>query len=109
MADSLRSTEKHPLETVAVDEEADAIDGYIIDASLYPDNAASLKTTSDGKIVLIPQPSDDPNDPLNWGKSKKFWVLAVITYTAFLPDYTSGVGNVLPIPQVQYVSPNIVL
>lgn len=98
MAEYQGFTEKSPLHTVAV-EEADAIDGYIIDASRYPDNAARFKTTSDGKIVLIPQPSDDPNDPLNWNRSKKFWILAVITYTAFLPDYTSGSGNVLPIPQ----------
>ncbi|KAI9690986.1 MAG: hypothetical protein M1822_008606 [Bathelium mastoideum] len=99
MADSPASIEKNPLEAVAIDEEIDAIDGYVIDASLYRDNAARLKTTSDGKIVLIPQPSDDPNDPLNWSKSKKIWVLAIITYTAFLPDYTSGAGNILPIPQ----------
>jgi hypothetical protein len=26
---------------------------------------ASLKKTPDGKTILVPQPSDDPNDPLN--------------------------------------------
>jgi hypothetical protein len=25
----------------------------------------SLKRTKDGKTILVPQPSDDPNDPLN--------------------------------------------
>jgi len=25
----------------------------------------NLKTTTDGSIILIPQPSDDPEDPLN--------------------------------------------
>jgi hypothetical protein len=27
---------------------------------------AGLKTTQDGKTVLLPQPSDSPDDPLNW-------------------------------------------
>lgn len=29
-------------------------------------NTTRLKHTKDGKIVLAPQPSDSPNDPLNW-------------------------------------------
>ena len=101
MSDSLGSTEKDLSATVLVDEETDAIEGYIIDASLYPDNASRLKTTPDGKTVLIPQPSNDPNDPLNWSRSKKYWILAVVTYTAFLADYTSGSGIVVVIPQAQ--------
>ncbi|KAI9710563.1 MAG: hypothetical protein M1820_002699 [Bogoriella megaspora] len=100
MADSPRSTEKFPADTVLVDEEVDAIEGYVIDASLYPEHAARLKTTNDGKTVLIPQPSDDPDDPLNWQRRKKYWILAVVTYTAFLADYTSGAGIVVVIPQV---------
>lgn len=27
---------------------------------------ADLKLAKDGKTVLIPQPSDDPNDPVRW-------------------------------------------
>ncbi|KAF4611520.1 hypothetical protein D9613_004113 [Agrocybe pediades] len=43
--------------------------------------AATLKrgTGKDSHIILIPQPSDDPNDPLNWPKWRKeacFWTLA---------------------------------
>ncbi|KAJ4146802.1 hypothetical protein NW765_016726 [Fusarium oxysporum] len=34
-------------------------------------NHASLKHDPTGKIVLVPQPSDDPNDPLNWPRWKK--------------------------------------
>ncbi|KAF5562333.1 transporter HOL1 [Fusarium napiforme] len=32
---------------------------------------ANLKHDPTGKIVLVPQPSDDPNDPLNWPRWKK--------------------------------------
>ncbi|KAL2670505.1 hypothetical protein Neosp_014293 [[Neocosmospora] mangrovei] len=36
-------------------------------------------------IVLVPQPADDPNDPLNWSNSKKTAVFAIILLgTAFV-------------------------
>lgn len=37
-------------------------------------------------IVLVPQPSSDPQDPLNWSRKRKFWALAM-TFV-----YTLGVG-----------------
>lgn len=30
-----------------------------------------LKYDRTGKIVLVPQPSDSPNDPYNWSRTKK--------------------------------------
>ncbi|KAK9453590.1 major facilitator superfamily domain-containing protein [Dipodascopsis uninucleata] len=39
-----------------------------------------LKTR--GNIVLVPQPSDDPNDPLNWSALKKDTALAIICLSA---------------------------
>jgi hypothetical protein len=40
-------------------------------------NAGSkdAKLASDGVTVLIPQPSDDPEDVLNWTSAKKYRVL----------------------------------
>jgi hypothetical protein len=40
-------------------------------------NAGSkdVKLATDGKTVLIPQPSDDPEDVLNWKPAKKYRVL----------------------------------
>lgn len=32
---------------------------------------ALLKHDETGKIVLVPQPSDSPNDPYNWPRLKK--------------------------------------
>ncbi|KAF2768579.1 MFS general substrate transporter [Teratosphaeria nubilosa] len=37
-------------------------------------------------IVLVPQPSSDPEDPLNWTRRRKFWSLAMVFV------YTLGVG-----------------
>ncbi|KAF5530642.1 transporter HOL1 [Fusarium mexicanum] len=39
--------------------------------SVPEDDHAGLKHDPTGKIVLVPQPSDDPNDPLNWPRWKK--------------------------------------
>ncbi|KAK7887414.1 hypothetical protein LTR67_009834 [Exophiala xenobiotica] len=35
-------------------------------------------------IVLVPQPSNDPNDPLNWPKSKKLTVLGITCWGSIL-------------------------
>ena len=40
------------------------------------DDGASLKVADDGITVLVPQPSDDPNEPLNWSWGKKLVILS---------------------------------
>ncbi len=72
--------------------------GYRIDPKLFV-GTENLKLSSDGRNVLIPQPSDDPIDPLNWGHGKKATILAVVTAASFLPDYGSATGAVTLIPQ----------
>ena len=37
---------------------------HLLDARLL--QGENIHTTPDGKTILIPQPSSDPNDPLNW-------------------------------------------
>ena len=51
-----------------------------------------LKLDHDGRLILIPQPSDNPEDPLNWTAYKKNLVLAVLVACSFLPDYGSVTG-----------------
>jgi hypothetical protein len=51
-----------------------------------------LKITADQDGVLVPQPSDDPQDPLNWSYGKKNAVLAIVIACSFLPDYGSVTG-----------------
>lgn len=60
---------------------------------------ASYKLAPDQRTVLIPQPSSDVNDPLNWSYLRKHAILLVVAATAFLPDYGSAVGAVTLIPQ----------
>jgi hypothetical protein len=75
-------------------------EGYIID--ITADDAiktSALKLAKDGRTVLIPQPSDDKNDPLNWSWARKHLILFVVAFVSFLPDYGSATGAVTLIPQ----------
>jgi len=75
--------------------------GYIVDVSLISDKnlVSRLKLAPDNRTILIPQPSEDPHDPLNWSWLKKHVTLVIISCTAFLPDYGSATGAVTLIPQ----------
>ena len=61
----------------------------------------TLKTTKDGQCVLIPQPSDDPHDPLNWSPLKKHTTLIVVAVVAAMPDFGSSIGVVTLLPQAK--------
>jgi MFS family permease len=62
-----------------------------IDPSIDPD---SLKR--DGDIVLQPQPSESPNDPLNWSRMRKESIMLILAFssgvtTALGPMVTPGI------------------
>lgn len=46
-----------------------------------------LKTAADGKTILIPQPSEDPEDPLNWSSAKKNMVMIALLSGSLLTDW----------------------
>lgn len=72
-------------------------EGYV--TRIDTEHQGNLKTAHGGNTVLIPQPSDDPQDPLNWSTVKKHIILFIISFAAFLPDYGSATGAVTLIPQ----------
>lgn len=70
-------------------------DGHHVPGTVTLDQSAALPSETDGglkrgsgkdsHIVLVPQPADDPNDPLNWSSSKKLTVFSIILLgTAFV-------------------------
>ena len=48
--------------------------------------AKDVKLAKDGKTVLIPQPSDDPDDVLNWTPEKKFRVLLSLVFASLVME-----------------------
>jgi hypothetical protein len=78
-------------------------------ASEEGEKSESLKMT-EGGIVLVPQPSDDPNDPLNWSWLKKHSVFLALLPGCFLTDWVITYGVQLFEAQAMdwHVSKNVV-
>ena len=119
-AASLSSGEQHHNEkhvarvnaTIDLDRVAETGDGYVLDEAVLRSRLGlaadvSLKKSAKGE-VLIPQPSDDPEDPLNWSRWKKAGILLVIGVNAATSDYSAATGASALIPQAQHwrINPN---
>ncbi|KAM9934982.1 hypothetical protein OXX80_005439 [Metschnikowia pulcherrima] len=50
---------------------------------------SNLKVTKNN-VILVPQPSDSVNDPLNWARSKKLWNFLLL---AFITGFTAATSN----------------
>ena len=90
LADKEAGILHHRVQVVQVHEQ-DINDDIVVDANTGNVDS-NLKLAPDGHTVLVPQPSDDPNDPLNWSSTKKHAILIVLAVTAGLGDYSSAAG-----------------
>ncbi|KAF8965906.1 MFS general substrate transporter [Flammula alnicola] len=57
-----------------------------------PEIASRLKLSKDGKYILWPQPTDDPEDPQNWRNGKKHFQLFIIIMASIVADFDVGIG-----------------
>ncbi|KAK4937743.1 hypothetical protein LTR10_021688 [Elasticomyces elasticus] len=74
------------------------VDGGVL-LQVGTENVYHLKLAKDGHTVLVPQPSDDPDDPLLWSSFRKHAVLFTLAYGAFTTDFASGSGTSLIVAQ----------
>ena len=81
MEDAEKGGSSHQEESDVDLDHVGEVEGYVLDAQAGNAATRHLKTTKDGKTILIPQPSDDPNDPLNWSQAKKNLILGVVSIT----------------------------
>ncbi|KAL8870789.1 MAG: hypothetical protein Q9174_003242, partial [Haloplaca sp. 1 TL-2023] len=72
---------------------------HVLDVHQLRAGDDGVQTAADGVTVLIPQPTTDPNDPLNWSSFKKHLILTIISVVAFMPDFGSSMGIVALLPQ----------
>ncbi|KAI1498848.1 MFS transporter-like protein [Biscogniauxia marginata] len=56
------------------------------------DAASTSELKKDGDIILVPQPSDSPNDPLNWSP---MWKNSVMMLLAFSSGVTVSLGPMI--------------
>ncbi|KAJ7913533.1 MFS general substrate transporter [Mycena leptocephala] len=82
--DLLTVHEKHAGRLVLDPEEAKVEFGEAV--------ASRLKLSSDGSVVLWPQPTDSALDPQNWSDGRKTLQLIIITLASIVPDFDSGIG-----------------
>lgn len=54
------------------------------------DEVTKKKVKTQGNIILIPQPCNSPNDPLNWSKYRKFVNFAIL---AVITGFTAATSN----------------
>ena len=55
-----------------------------LDQAITETETSSPKRHRRDGIILSPQPSDDPADPLNWSMTRKFTTLCIITLAGFI-------------------------
>ena len=62
------------------------VPGTVLLVDLAGSQSGGKHASDRSDIVLVPQPSSDPEDPLNWSRKRKMWSLAMVFV------YTMGVG-----------------
>ncbi|RDW59944.1 hypothetical protein BP6252_13031 [Coleophoma cylindrospora] len=70
------------------------------DPTLFPpgtvllENARLNTGVGDGHLIRIPEPSSDPNDPLNWSKTRKYVNFGLISFYTLMIFVILDVGSV---------------
>lgn len=70
-----------------------------VNRKTYVRSSRALEVLTHEQTVLVPQPSDDPDDPLNWSWWKKHGILITIGMCTFLLDFQAGASIACLIPQ----------
>ncbi|KAI9756556.1 MAG: pyruvate dehydrogenase complex dihydrolipoamide acetyltransferase component (E2) [Chaenotheca gracillima] len=108
--DESHAVHRHPHHAAEIENDADGIFLDVGVNKLEDGDSGSIKLARDGHTVLVPQPSTDPEDPLNWSWFKKHAILLVVAYTAFIADFSSaaGVATIVVQGEEWNMSPNAV-
>ncbi|KAF3407416.1 hypothetical protein DPV78_000321 [Talaromyces pinophilus] len=41
------------------------------------------------EVILVPTPSNNPNDPLNWSNARKYYILGLVSFGIFLVNFAA--------------------
>ncbi|KAK6713295.1 hypothetical protein SNK04_004257 [Fusarium graminearum] len=52
--------------------------------------ALRLRHPETNQIILIPTPTDDPNDPLNWSKSYRVYIAVLVSFAIFFSNFLAA-------------------
>ena len=66
-------------------------------------HTSNLKKQSGTDIALIPQLTDDPNDPLNWSRWKKNLAFASVSFLTLSAEWSvGGLGSAVPLLMAEF-------
>ncbi|KAJ0422381.1 major facilitator superfamily domain-containing protein [Aspergillus carlsbadensis] len=69
----------------------DAVPPGTVSLSIHAQQVAHGSATKhEGELILVPQPSSDPADPLNWATWRKTTILVLMSLYAFIGNFTSS-------------------
>ena len=63
---------------------------HFLFADLPPGTIGHHHEHSDTGVVLVPTPSEDPNDPLRWSRLKKLTAFVIVNSFAFMVSFMIG-------------------
>ncbi|KAF3481689.1 uncharacterized protein GIQ15_04448 [Arthroderma uncinatum] len=66
-------------------------DGSSIETPVPEESHLKYDKTGPVPVILVPQPSDDPNDPLNWPLWKRDMILLILSFTSVICATTSPI------------------
>ncbi|EFR01730.1 hypothetical protein MGYG_04731 [Nannizzia gypsea CBS 118893] len=66
-------------------------DGSSVETPVPGESHLKYDTNGPVPIILVPQPSDDPNDPLNWPRWKRDTILIILSITSVICATTSAI------------------
>jgi hypothetical protein len=67
-------------------------------AGLTSPDSHRYKSKENTDIVLVPQPTDDPNDPLNWSYTEKVTAMTTVGLLAILSGWVvGGLSSAVPL------------
>ncbi|KAJ9130221.1 MFS general substrate transporter [Pleurostoma richardsiae] len=49
-----------------------------------------LRHHETNEIILVPTPTNDPNDPLTWSKAYRVYIAALVSFAIFLANFLAG-------------------
>lgn len=69
-------------------------------------DGGTLQNFKDGQRLLLPSPSDDPNDPLNWSQGYKWYLTCLVCLAVFCCNYiTAGPSIAIVATAMEFHTP----
>ncbi|KAH8676282.1 MFS transporter [Xylariales sp. PMI_506] len=81
-------------------------DDPALEKRLHTLGTVRLRDEETNEIILIPTPSNDPNDPLNWSPAYKYYMAVIICLAMLMCNFLAAGPTVAMVPTAKAFFPN---